>query len=142
MPDLTASDLPLKRRLVRVARRFPSLATLGMAVEHFPHYVNAQKWPHQVDVILFTCVLAGHGTHHLAGSSVAMEPGAVGITLYEQEHDLQTVAPGMEVVNVYLDLMRHPLPLLPNPWNRTLAVLLPPRSTAGQPTASDGSSDL
>ncbi|NJL32102.1 MAG: hypothetical protein HC898_11025, partial [Phycisphaerales bacterium] len=34
--------------------------------------------------------------------------------------------PGMEVVNVYLDLMRHPLPLLPNPWNRTLAELLPP----------------
>lgn len=126
MSRLSTNDPSVKRRLVRVVKRFPSLATLGMAVEHFPRYINAHQWPHQVDVVLFTCVLAGQGTHHLSGQSMAMGPGAVGITLYEQEHDLQTDSNGMEVVNVYLDLMRHPLPLLPAPWNRILAELLPP----------------
>lgn len=126
MFELSIHDHSRQRRWVRVAKRFPSLATLGMAVEHFPRYINAQTWPHQVDVILFTCVLAGQGTHHVAGESVAMGPGVVGITLYEQEHDLQTDATGMEVVNVYLDLMRHPLPMIPAPWDRTLSALLPP----------------
>ncbi len=126
MSKLANHDFASQQRMVRVARRFPALGLLGMAAEHFPRYVNARKQPHQVDVVLFTCVLAGHGVHHLAHESLVMGPGSVGITLYEQEHDLQTDAAGMEVVNVYLDLMRHPLPMLSAPWDRTLAELLPP----------------
>lgn len=112
--------------VVRVAERFPSLAASGVAVEHFARYVNAQPWPHQVDVVLFTCVLSGSGTHRLSSAAEAVRPGSVAITLYNQTHDLQTDRSGMEVVNVYLDLMRHPLPLLPGPWDRILAEMLPP----------------
>jgi AraC-like DNA-binding protein len=53
-----------------------------------------------------------------AGSSVA-------VTHYGQSHDILTDGRGMEIYNVYLDLSRHPLPMLPPSLGPTLSAILP-----------------
>lgn len=119
-----SSDLD-GRRLVQVASRFAALAQTGVAVEHFPCYVNTRYQPHRVDVVLFSCVRQGRGVHRMGEQAISVSAGDVGVTLYGQDHDLLTEGSGMDVVNVYLDLRRHPLPLLPAPWNAWLAGWLP-----------------
>ncbi len=125
MPGLHANDLK-RRRTVAVAGRFVTLAQAGVAVEHFPRYLNTRHQPHSVDVVLFTCVREGRGVHRMGPQAIDVGAGDVGVTLYGQEHDLLTKGEGMGVTNVYLDLMRHPLPTLPMPWDRWIAGWLPP----------------
>ncbi len=116
---------------VKHADRLATLATLrtiGLTVEYFPDFVNRTLRPHSVDVVLFTCVLSGHGVHHMGDQSLAVEPGTVGVTLYGQDHDLLCDSPGADVINLYLDLQEHPLPVLPSPWEQMLSSMLTPHS--------------
>ncbi|MCC6681024.1 MAG: helix-turn-helix transcriptional regulator [Phycisphaeraceae bacterium] len=117
---------PRARRTVQVHRQFPTLRTLGMATEQFLGYVNLTIRAHAVDVVLLTCILRGRGRHVIGEQSIEVGPGSVGITHYGQEHDLLTEAGGMDVMNLYLDLEHHPLPLLPRQLQGDLAAMLVP----------------
>ncbi len=127
MNHATEIDAPgcVTNRL-ELVRRFPVLRTHGIAVERFPRYTNTQPKLHGLDVVLFTCVLAGSGTHLMGDQSLPVGPGSVGITHYGRSHDLLTEPAGMDVVNVYLDLRNHPLPVVPPTWSRVLASILAP----------------
>lgn len=106
--------------------RLPSLRLAGVAVERFSGYVNTSLKPHSVPVLLFSCVLEGRGAHHMDDAVVPVGPGSVGMTTYGQKHDLVTGPEGMDVVNVYADLVSFDLPVVPAPWDRTLASIVAP----------------
>lgn len=104
-----------RRAPYRIHRLFPSLRRVGIAVQHFPRFVNRRSAPHSVDVVLLSVILRGRGRHVL-GDEIHEETGSsVAVTHYGQEHDIVTGPGGMEIYNVYLDLRNHPLPLLPEP---------------------------
>lgn len=105
--------------------RYPSLSSLGVAVEYFPHYIHRTVQFHTLDVVLLTFILRGNG-HHLIDDEAFEERGAsLAVTHYGQRHDLLTDARGMEVINIYLDLENFPLPVLPRDLQQVLPLFLP-----------------
>lgn len=108
------------------ADRCPTLHTAGVAVERYPHYINTDYRPHGVDVVLLTCVITGTGIHQMDEQRVPVGPGSVGITHDGQTHDLLTGLEGVDVINLYVDLRNHALPIVPPPWDRMLASMLAP----------------
>jgi AraC-like DNA-binding protein len=118
-----------RARISQIADGFPSLRSLGFAVEHFPRYVNICPWPHFVDVVLMTVIISGKGKHVIDEVTLAAGRGDVGITHYGQAHDLQTGPAGMRVYNVYLDLQHHRLPDLPPEFDRVVPALFPLHSS-------------
>lgn len=106
--------------------RLPTLRSAGVAVERYPDYVNTGFRPHGVDVVLFTCVIGGAGVHQMDELQVPVGPGSVGVTHYGQTHDLLTGRDPVDVMNVYVDLRSHALPVVPPPWDRVLASILAP----------------
>lgn len=106
--------------------KFPTLRSVGVAAQRFSDYRHTTLVPHSVDVVLFTCVARGQGLHQMGDQALPVGPGSVGITHYGQSHDLLTEPGGMDVINVYVDLQSHDLPVVPSPWDRTLASMLAP----------------
>jgi AraC-like DNA-binding protein len=111
---------------IQMGDRFPTLRRQGIAAERFPDYTNIQTRIYRVDVTLMTCIVSGCGTFQVGDRRYDVGPGRVGIILQGQHHHLITDRDGMDVINLYLDLKHHPLPVLPPPWDRTLWSLLPP----------------
>jgi len=110
---------------IRVKQRNPSLRTLGVGVDYYPRYVNRKVRLHSLDVVLLTFILNGRG-HHIIDDETFEEKGAsLAVTHYGQRHDILTDDRGMDVINVYLDLENHPLPVLPRELHRVLPLLLP-----------------
>lgn len=110
--------------MARVRPHFPSLKTLGVAVEYFANYRNEQIALHAVDVVLFSVALRGRARHFIDHDEFDMRPGSVGITSFGQKHDVVTTARGMEKFNVYLDPAVFSLPQLPSPLNDLLTTML------------------
>src|SRR5690606_21586908 len=108
-----------------VRRRCPSLATIGLAVEHYPRYVNRRMRLHSVDAVLLSFILAGRGWHHIDDRRFAEAGSSLAVTHISQAHDIVTDDEGMDVVNVYLDPDRHVMPTLPDPLQGVLPLFLP-----------------
>ena len=106
-------------------RRHDSLRTLGIAVEHFPRYVNRATNLHSLDVVLLSFILGGRGHHQIDDETFAVTGASLAVTHYGQQHSIVTDARGMDVMNVYLDLEHHPLPVLPRELQAVLPLLLP-----------------
>ena len=117
-------SLAMKKTFLK-RTRFPTLRNIGIAVEHFPRYVNLKRNPHRVDVVLLGFTVKGRGTHVMGEEAYEEMPGTVGITHYGQEHDIVTEREGIEIFNVYLDLRNHPLPPFPTALRDVLAAILP-----------------
>ncbi len=112
--------------IVWIKKRHPSLRTLGIAVEHFPGYVHTRNVRlHSLDVVLLSFILRGRGQHHLDGETFTEKGASLAITHYGQRHDIITDARGMDVINVYLDLQNHSLPVLPAELQQILPLILP-----------------
>lgn len=105
--------------------RQPSLRTLGIAVEHFPHYVNRTINLHSLDVVLLSFILRGRGRHMVDEETFTENGASLTVTHYGQRHEIVTGPRGMEVINVYLDLQHHPLPSLPRGLQQVLPLFLP-----------------
>lgn len=112
--------LPIARK-----RHLPSLAALGIGIEHFPHYVNRRLRLHAVDVVLLSVVLRGHGRHFIDNDTFEEGGASLAVTHYGQRHDILTDANGMDILNVYLDLETYLLPSLPGDLQDVLPLLLP-----------------
>ena len=108
-----------------VAARFPTLKRVGIAVEYFPHYMNAKRRPHTLDVVLLSFTVKGRGTHMMGTEEFREDAGSIGITHYGQEHDILTEKDGIEIFNIYLDLRNHALPPFPAALRDVLATILP-----------------
>ena len=118
-------------RLDRTTNRYdikqwhPSLESIGIAVEYYPHYVNRKADLHTVDVVLLSLIIKGHG-RHLMDDKVYRDTGSsLTITHYNEKHVIVTGAEGMEIFNVYLDMNHHILPSLPAGLRPVLPLLLP-----------------
>jgi AraC-like DNA-binding protein len=125
MASIDATRQKLTDR-VAVWRRFDTLRTLGLAAQRFEGYVNFQTRQKAVDVVLLTCIVRGTARHIMGDRVVTAGPGDVGITHYDQKHALVTGRGGVDVINLYLDLENHALPILPRPLQGTLSRLLAP----------------
>lgn len=115
----------MKVRRVNIARDFPTLQTLGLAVRRYPNYVNLTYRSHTVDVLLLSFVLGGEGWHMMGQERYRESGTSLGITLYGQEHDIVTGPEGMDVCNIYLQPSRHRLPRLTDELEVVLSALLP-----------------
>jgi len=100
-----------------------SLRDLGFDTRHYPDYENPTKRMHGVDVVLLSCVLDGRGRHFL-GHEVFVEDGtSISIVNYGQRHDIVTDGP-MDVMNLFVDPTRYPLPIMPGAFQSTLPQLI------------------
>lgn len=111
--------------MLTLKKRHPSLRTLGLAVEYFPRYVNRKARLHSLDVVLLSFIIRGRGRHQIDDETFAETGASLAVTHYGQRHDILTDRRGMDVINVYLDLEHHPLPVLPRPLQPVLPLLLP-----------------
>ena len=89
-----------------------TLPTLGIDLFYFSAYENRVQRMHSVDVLLLSCILGGSGTHYIEGDQFMESGSTVSVINYGQTHDVVTDGP-MEIMNVFLDLERLPLPELP-----------------------------
>ena len=106
--------------------RFPSLRSIGLAVQYFPGYRNTRFNPHSLDVVLLTFIARGRGRHVMGDQVFDETGGSLAITHYGQKHVILTDGEaGMDVYNVYLDLRNHSLPSLPPAFRHVLPDILP-----------------
>jgi len=102
-----------------------TLHELGIAVDHYPTYVNRRLHPHGPPAILFSYIVRGSGEHHMGNEVRRYRAGSVGITLEGQTHDILTDAKGIEVYNLLLKTEKIRLPEFVSPLKEALTVLLP-----------------
>jgi AraC-like DNA-binding protein len=112
-------------QLFSTQRLHPSIRRYGVAVEYFPCYIHEKEELHSIDVVLLSVILRGRGRHLLDDDVRPVRGASVDVTHYGQRHDIVTDARGMEIYNVYLDLRRHTLPVLPESLRPTLSAILP-----------------
>lgn len=106
--------------------KFLSLKNLGIAVEYFPGYTNRKVNLHSLDVVLLSFILRGTGRHLIENEEYVECGASLAITHYGQRHDILTDKDkSMDVINVYLDLQHHLLPVLPAVLQPVLPLLLP-----------------
>lgn len=122
MAKKTQNNLSIRLRQVRWKEM---LDQYGVAVEHFPQYVNLKRSMHGIDFVLLSFILRGTGMHYIGDDHFEESGASLGVTHYGQQHDIVTSPDGMEVINVFLDLERHPLPSLPQELQPVLPQLLP-----------------
>lgn len=115
----------MSNRTVQIKHQHPTLKTLGIAVEYYPHYINRRINLHSVDVVLLSFILNGRGRHYIDREKFTETGSALAVTHYGQRQDIVTDENGMDVINVYLDLPHHVLPVLPSKLQRVLPLLLP-----------------
>ncbi len=106
-------------------RKYPSLETMGLAMQYFPRYVNRKRSPHGLAVVLLTYVVSGRGKHVMGDHEFEERGGSIAVTHYNQVHDILTDANGVEVYNIYLDLKRHGLPEVGMGFRDVLPEVLP-----------------
>lgn len=112
-----------------VASRPPHVRTgiqsIGVATEYFERYTNLTVQMHSPALVLFSFILRGHCWHIMGDEAHEETGGSVGITHYGQYHDILTDEAGIDVINLYLDLTRCPLPRLPHELEAVLPSILP-----------------
>jgi AraC-like DNA-binding protein len=84
-----------------------------------------QKLFHGIDVVLLTLIIRGRRTHYLEGHKFKEEGVSLSVTHYGQLHSVVTDTEGIEVLNIFLDLEKYPLPKLPPLLNKILPLFLP-----------------
>ena len=101
------------------------LGRFGFSVQYFQKYVNPVKKMHSPGMVLMSFILRGNGIHYLGEEAYHESGGSIGVTHYGQEHDIITDEKGMDIMNIYLDVARHPLPELPAALREVLPELIP-----------------
>jgi len=99
------------------------MLSLGFSVENYPDFSSSNLTPHGLDVVLLSFVYGGTAVHHLEGERYSDTKGDLSITHYGQKHLIQSEK--CDVFNIYLDPEKHPLPVLPEDLQATLAQLIP-----------------
>src|SRR6266542_4585885 len=101
------------------------LESIGMAAQYFPGYTHRSLDLHSPAIVLFSFFVRGHCWHILGDNTYEETGGVLGITHYGQCHDIITDENGADIMNLYVDLRRCPLPRLPNDLMRVLPNILP-----------------
>lgn len=103
----------------------PRLSQLGVDLQFFPGYRRLEPWMHTLDIVLLSFIIRGRGSHYMEDDVYEESGCSLGITHYGQQHSIVTDDTGMDIMNIYLDPMHHPLPRLPEPLQQVLPELVP-----------------
>ncbi|MDX2226083.1 MAG: AraC family transcriptional regulator [Verrucomicrobiae bacterium] len=109
---------------VKLKQQFPSLALTGVAAEFFPRYRNPKRIRFEHDVVYLSFVMRGRCEHVLQETRYPERPGSVSVVHYGQSHYFDTIHGAIDVMNLYIDPVNHPLPRLPDPLNELLPGLV------------------
>jgi len=114
------SDILLRERSIA------SLEAIGFAVGHFQNYHSGpHPSEHGHDILEANLVVRGNAFHRINGIERNCSSGSLGIVPYTQKHSFVTDEKGVEVINLYLDPARHPLPDLPSELSQMAETLFP-----------------
>ncbi|HNX26380.1 MAG TPA: AraC family transcriptional regulator [Phycisphaerae bacterium] len=102
---------------------FRTLQKTGLGVEYLENYENHHRWLHSHNYIEMSYILAGQCFHELAGQRFSQAAGTLSIINFNQTHNLETQG-AIKVVNIYLDIDKYPLPLLPEKLNCIVPMFL------------------
>jgi AraC-like DNA-binding protein len=115
----------MKTPPIRISVRNQELLSNGFGTDYFQGYLNREKRLHCVDVVLLSFVLKGKGVHYLGNRSYPEQGPSLSVTHYGQVHDIVTDKNGMDIINIYLNLNRYPLPEMPAEFREVLHQVLP-----------------
>ncbi len=117
------------KRLPRIdllkSDRVPSLRSLGIGGESFTGFRSGGRFLHSHDIVEICYVREGFGWHMLEEREVPAVPGSLSVIHYGQSHAIIADGRGMDVTNIYLDLRRYRLPVLPESLAKVLARIIP-----------------
>lgn len=120
---------PVPAQQARIRERpLPGLNAAGIAVQHFPEYRNQPPRNHGPiahDICYLSYLVRGRARHRIADDEHQEAPGALAVIHYGVAHEILTEGT-IEVWNLYLDPLRHPLPDLPGDIAGSIAELIPP----------------
>ena len=112
-------------RHFEIRRRFPTLATVGVAAQHFSSYTNPGRGPFTHDVLYCSFIARGRVTHRVGDEEYVENAGSLSVVGYGVPHEILTGRRAVDHYNLYLDPARHPLPRLHPSLDRALYRLLP-----------------
>jgi len=100
---------------LEITDRFPTLKTIGLAVEYFPRYVNqGAHTAHTHAHVEMTLVLSGQCRSLVADQEFVQKAGSLSVVNYGQTHRILTDPSGADLFNVYLDARTFQFPELPD----------------------------
>ena len=108
-----------------------ALETLGIDVARFTGFVSGDSNFHGHDIVELAMIVGGQGRQLLGGDAYDARRGSLRIVHYHQEHGFDAEPPGLDILNVYLDLEKYPLPALPESLRNILPSVLPLHSKFG-----------
>lgn len=100
----------MTQQMINLREQEPALMETGIAVRYFHHYTSPQWANHGHDIVEMNFVVSGTGEHLIDNQITVIKPGTLGITHYNQTHAFRTTQGGLNLYNIYLDPLRHPLP--------------------------------
>ncbi len=103
----------------------PDLKEFGFGIESFSGFVASDNFVHTHDLIELVYVYRGEGTHILGDKEYPAVPGSLAIIHHNQAHGFKTGSEGLDLFNIYLDINRFPLPLMPEGLRNILPLIIP-----------------
>ena len=102
-----------------------NLKEFGFGLERFSGLVSSGDFVHTHDLIELVYVCRGEGTHLLGDKEYPAVPGSLVIIHHHQAHGFKTGSSGLDLINLYLDIDRFPLPLMPEELQSILPLIIP-----------------
>ncbi|VGO17723.1 Regulatory protein SoxS [Pontiella desulfatans] len=121
---MNRKNLQLTKSPVK-ANAADQLKKTGLAVEYFPAFEQKTHEFHTHNFVEMLFVINGTFRHVTADRTVDETAGGLTILNYNQFHTLKTPNGPVELMNVYWDLKKQPVPDLPDPLAARLQDLIP-----------------
>ena len=97
----------------------------GFSIESFPESSSENGNLHTHDLIEMVYVVRGEGLHLLTTGKHPAVPGSLAIIHHNQAHGFETPNGSLSLINIYIDMSRFKLPLMPKQLRHVLPQILP-----------------
>jgi len=123
--DIILIDVKILHLELKDQKKNSNVKEFGFGMERFPGFVSSGKFIHTHDLIELVYVCRGEGTHILGDKEYPAVPGSLAIIHHHQAHGFKTGNGGLDLINLYLDMNRFPLPLMPEGLQNILPLIIP-----------------
>jgi len=127
---MTRKNLPLVKE-PKARKANAHLVATGLAFEYFPAFFQERHDFHTHEFIEMLFVISGTFRHVTADQTYDETTGGLTILNYTQFHTLKTPNGPVELMNLYWNPKKHPLPQLPEPLATRLNELIPAHPMLG-----------
>jgi AraC-like DNA-binding protein len=103
----------------------PDLKAFGFGMEEFPSFKSVKPVLHTHDLIELVYVRAGEGLHIFGKKEYPAVAGSLAVIHHNQAHGFKTGAGGLSLINIYIDINRFTLPVMPKALQGILPRILP-----------------